>query len=526
MLTPPQAMGDALHGEQNELGAESVDAALSPKLSYALCVLSAGLYVAAFPGVDLWPLALLAQAPLLLALHGQTPRRAAWIGWVSGILATVGGFYWLTELLGQYGGFPLPISVLFTVLLCGYQALRFALCGWLYARASGNGWSGPLAFVAAFVSSELVVPMLFPWYFAACVHDVPPLLQLAELGGPIAVSVVLLLPNLAVAELLRPWVVRTSAPRVSRRLVGVGFGAFAIAWLYGGQRILAVQEAMKRAEVVKVGIVQGNLGLGERRDVLGLHVQRTRALQRGGADLVVWSEAAVSGGFEEERHREQVRELVGRHLGVPTVIGTVLHRRVGEGYRYVNTALLTDRDGAVVGRYDKRYRLMFGEYLPFGDTFPFLYELSPHSGRFDAGTELSPLPLGEHRLAATICYEEILPGYVNDLVRATDADLLVNLTNDTWFGDTTEPWQHLALAKLRSVEHRLYMVRATNTGVSAVIDPIGRVRAQGPMFEEASLLAEARYMRLSTPYRLLGDRPWWLLAALTFAAAVVRRGRR
>src|SRR5262249_25600521 len=123
--------------------------------------------------------------------------------------------------------------------------------------------------------------------------------------------------------------------------------------------------------------------------------------------------------------------------------------------------------------------LAFGEYLPFGDTFPVLYKWSPHSGRFSPGNTLDPLLVdvkgATHKVSALICYEDILPGFTNRAVAYAEPELLVNMTNDAWFGDTNEPWQHLALAKFRAIEHRRFLVRSTNSGVSAIIDPNGAV---------------------------------------------------
>ena len=149
-------------------------------------------------------------------------------------------------------------------------------------------------------------------------------------------------------------------------------------------------------------------------------------------------------------------------------------------------------DGKVGGRYDKQFLLMFGEYIPFGDDFPYLYEISPNSSAFGKGTSLDALVVGEHRLSATICYEDIIPGFFNDAVRHSKPDLLVNLTNDAWFGNTTEPWIHLALAKLRTVEHRLYMARATNSGISALVDATGAVVAHSSPFKQEVVYGEAR----------------------------------
>jgi apolipoprotein N-acyltransferase len=183
-------------------------------------------------------------------------------------------------------------------------------------------------------------------------------------------------------------------------------------------------------------------------------------------------------------------------------------------------------EGKILGRYDKRYLLAFGEYLPFGETFPQLYGMSPNSGRFNRGASLEPLRWKDHRISAMICYEDILPDYVNKLVSAGDPDLLVNLTNDAWFGDSTEPWIHLALAKMRAVEHRRYLVRATNSGVSAIVDPVGRVVTQGGTFREEALLGEARFLRATTVYGIVQDTPWYLAALVIGAMAFVSSPKR
>jgi apolipoprotein N-acyltransferase len=165
----------------------------------------------------------------------------------------------------------------------------------------------------------------------------------------------------------------------------------------------------------------------------------------------------------------------------------------------------------VTGRYDKHYLLAFGEYLPFGETFPFLYDWSPNSGHLTPGKTEDPLLLAGHRVTALVCYEDILPGFVNGAVKHGAPEMLVNLTNDAWFGDTTEPWIHLALAKMRAIEHRSYLLRATNSGVSAVIDPVGRVVAHGGTFRPEAVDGVAHWMKHGTTgYEIWGDAPWWV----------------
>jgi apolipoprotein N-acyltransferase len=227
-----------------------------------------------------------------------------------------------------------------------------------------------------------------------------------------------------------------------------------------------------------------------------------------------------------EQDAEAVLErLFTRRLGVPALFGALVVRRAEGGGRIkaFNAALATDAQGHLVGRYDKHYLLAFGEYLPFGDDFPVLYDWSPNSGRLSPGKSIDPVLLAGHPVTVLVCYEDILPAFVNRAVRHGNPDMLVNLTNDAWFGDSTEPWIHLALATLRAVEHRRYLLRATNSGVTAVIDPVGRVVAHGGTFRPETVRAEAHWMNGKTVYEILGDAPWWLVAAWVVAMGFFRR---
>jgi apolipoprotein N-acyltransferase len=260
------------------------------------------------------------------------------------------------------------------------------------------------------------------------------------------------------------------------------------------------------------------------------HLRATKELRDQGVDFVVWSETSAMRPMREEDAKRLVPYEIGRRLGLPAIFGAVLvkpHPDPRRRYVYFNSALSTDARGEVDGRYDKEFLLAFGEYLPFGDTFPALYEASPNSGRFSPGTELTPLYIDlngtKHAVATLICYEDILPSFTNRAVAATGAELLVNMTNDAWFGDTSEPWEHLALAKLRAIEHRRFLVRSTNSGVSAVVDPVGRVIAQTGTFREEATSAVVRWMKSSTVYEKVGDIPWYLLSLALVLGAFIRK---
>jgi len=517
-------------------------------------LLSGILYFVAFAGFDQWWLTFVCLVPLYVSLQGQTTKRATWLGFLTGLGMNLGGFYWLLNMLKTFSGFPTAICLVFVVIICAYQGSRLAFMGWLFGRAANRGWPVPAVFAAAFAASELVFPLLFPWYYAATVHNVPVLMQLADVGGPILVGLVLVSVNMAMAEPLRARLAasRELAPKATmaaggagaseerlalaldRRVIGVGVIALLVALLYGAARTSMVRSAMAGAESARVGYVQGNMGLMQKREKPGeglrRHVTMTEDLRNKGVDLVVWSESSVTFAVQEEMGMKTsfYRDKFAGRLGVPAIFGAVLFRVEPERERWFNTALSTDAKGNVTGRYDKQFLLAFGEYLPFGDTFPILYKWSPHSGRFSSGDSLDPVEMEikgtKRKISVLICYEDILPGFTNRAVAHADPELLVNITNDAWFGDTTEPWEHLALAKFRAIEHRRYLVRSTNSGVSAIIDPLGGVVSHTKTFVADAQEGTIRWMRSHTLYETIGDGPYWLVT-LGIGVAAFRRRR-
>lgn len=497
-------------------------------LLFGLAFLSGFLYFLAFAGVDIWPLSFVAFVPLWIAIRGQRPRLATWLGLVTGTTMNVFGFYWLLTMLKTFSGFPTALCMIFVLIVCAYQGGRLALMGWLYARASQRGWPAAPIFVAAFAVSEFVFPLLFPWYFAATVHGQPALTQIADIGGPILVGVVLLLANLAVAE---PILARLEKRAMDKRIVLVGAASLAFTPIYGYARIRSVDARALASEPVKVGTVQGNMALMQKREDpaegLRRHVRLSQELKQKGAEFVVWSESSVAFSVRENMADSFYRDRFAGRLGLPAIFGAVLYRIDPDRERWFNTALSTDERGRTTARYDKEFLLAFGEYLPLGDMFPILYQWSPNSGKFSAGDKLDPLLVptkgGTHKVTALICYEDILPGFTNKAVRHGDPELLVNMTNDAWFGDTSEPWEHLALAQFRAIEHRRYLVRATNSGVSAIVDPVGRVIAHTGTFKVETLDAMVHWMRGTTVYEVVGDAPYYLAALFLVFAAFRKR---
>jgi apolipoprotein N-acyltransferase len=509
--------------------------------TYLAGALSGLLYYASFPGLDLWPLAFVAWVPWLVALERATPGLAFRSGLLMGLVASMFGFYWLLEMLQTFSGFGLPLCLVFMFVLCLYQAVGFGLLGWLYARARQSVIHPPagLGFVLAFAASETVWPMLFPFTFAGSAVPQPVLIQVADLGGTLLVALTLLGPNWALSRIVLSLLAhRESGARWTRASLRpllpallLGFGSLGASIAYGLVRMPMIDEQVKTAEKLKVGLVQANMGLMEKRtnfeEGRQRHIRLTQKLRSAGADFVVWSETSLAGAVGEPQAFAFYEQSLTKNLRVPTLVGAVLAREVSDarGHVYFNSALLADKKGKIRGRYDKHFLLAFGEYLPFGETFPKLYEISANSGRFSPGTTLLPLPLGKHNVAVLICYEDIVASFVKDLMNTDNPGLIVNMTNDAWFGDSSEPWEHMALSVFRAVEHRRFFVRSTNSGISGFVDPNGRIMKKTKTFVEAAEVEEVAWLHGRTLFQLLGGVPDLVMSLGAVLLAFLRRPR-
>jgi len=295
--------------------------------------------------------------------------------------------------------------------------------------------------------------------------------------------------------------------------------------VYGQLRIAGIESAQADLPTLRIGIVQANLGVLEKRTraVLGhrRHLAQTRELlAEGPVDLVVWPETAYTHGLR--RPLPVDGQPVRGDLRVPLLFGgssvwEEQGRRVS-----ANSALLVGADGVIRDAYDKNLLIPLAERLPLAGWLPSLSAWLPHLQGFRASRETPALRLGDVRIATPICYEVIVAPFVRRMVLAAHPQLLVTLANDAWFGDSQEPWIHLSLARLRAVEHRLWLVRATNSGISAVVDPAGRVVARTGLGTRENLRAEVRPRDSETLYARFGDWPG-PLALLASVAALVRR---
>jgi apolipoprotein N-acyltransferase len=315
-----------------------------------------------------------------------------------------------------------------------------------------------------------------------------PLLQPAEFGGPTLVSALLVLANLLVADSL----LALRAGRAPGRAVRIGALIILGVIAAGMLRAAHVDGVRREAPTVRVGLVQPNFGVvslaersrKSRRHLLALR-SSTAELARQGAELVVWPETSWPLVFDRALQHEYASEHpweLRSGTGVRLLFGATTHD-FGTAHVY-NSAILIAESGSIAGRYDKNRPIPFGEYVPFADRFPEwaarVRKRLPLFPEIRPGDHPRVLADGPLRIAPLICSEDLEVDLAHRAARG--ANLLVTIANDAWFGDSAAPRQHLANAVMRAVEARRDFVRATNTGVSAIVDALGRVRVEGPLF--------------------------------------------
>lgn len=491
---------------------------------FALAAAGGALHFLGFVGFGVWPLALICLAPLWEAVE-RAPGRwrlAAALGFAFGWVAYAGGYHWMWRIVDVFLGGNVVLGAALWVADSSWFALRYAVAAALYCAVRRRGWGVALAAVPPMLVTEWLYPMLFPVHFGHALARQTALIQISDLGGPLLVSALAILANAAGFEIWR-W--RRGAGSRPAWTVACAFLLAGLAWIYGTARIGAVDRAAATAPVLRVGLVQGNLGVHEKgeqaaRDHRRYLEQTRELLAEGDLDLVVWPETVYTRGLR--RPLPISGQIIQDHLAVPLLFGAATVRaETGQRLKY-NSALLIGADGVIRDAYDKNLLIPFTEYVPFASIAPGIAGRFADASHFTAATDTPPLRLGRWRISTPICYEVVRPAFVRRMVREAQPHLIVTLANDAWFGDSQEPWLHLAMAALRAVEHRRYLVRATNSGVSAVVDPAGREVARTGLLRRENLRATVRLLDETTLYTRAGDWPGWA-AAIVLAALLLKR---
>lgn len=492
----------------------------STPVSLLTATLLGALAVAGFAPLGWFPLPVLSLAGLFLLARTAAPGRAFLLGWSYGLGLFLAGVSWVYVSISTYGGMPAPLAALATLLFCAFVALFPALAVAGGARLAAPGWRREvLALPAAWVLGEWVRGWVFtgfPW-LALGYSQAPdsPLAGFAPVLGVYGVGLfVALSAGLLALALPHPGLSANEEAGLSRAVALGASGLLAVLWL-GGLALQQIDWTRPTAAPVSVALLQGNIpqDMKFRPEKLEATLGHyARAVLASDARLIVLPETALP-LFRSVVPRDYLN-LLADHAKARNG-DVVLGLPEDEGARYYNSILILG--ASPEGVYRKAHLVPFGEFVPFGFRWA-VDMMSIPLGDFGRGEpDQPPLAAGGESLAVNVCYEDAFGE--ERIAAAKDSTLLVNLSNDAWFGASLAPRQHLQIGAMRSLEAGRWQLRANNTGITAILDHKGRVRAELAPFTTATLSGQAQGRRGSTPYLNMGNVPVILfaLAALVWA---------
>ena len=508
-------------------------------MAYFAAFLGGCLYALGNIGFGYWPLAFICLVPLWWALdHARATRSSALptgkvlaLGAAFGVGIFATGYQWLLALSGDF----VAGNTLVSYVLWSGCALWFATGFALYSFALV--WSARRGIPFIFAASLPLLLLewwqvnLFPTYLGSGLVHQTYLAQLASLGGPLLLSSLPLFVNVLLYRSIK-------APAYQGdpvRPILLATGLVALGLSYGGL-LWHKAETPEQSQSVRVGMIQSNLVKLDKPELSQrshkIHLEMSRALLKTEAqqgklpDLLIWPETAYVRALRRPLPLDA--QFIREEITVPLLFGATSAWQKEGKRASANSLFLANRNGRIEHAYDKNLLVPFAETIPFEDTFAWMKshqwlgdvargleetylsafeQLFPQHQSFSQGFSHGALSLGALRLSTPICFELVDPSHMLDMIRAHDSNLIVTIANDAWFGDSQEPWIHLALARQRAIEHGKWVVRATNSGISAIINPYGQITQQTGLHTRETLVGTVWTRERKTFYTLYGD---WL----------------
>jgi apolipoprotein N-acyltransferase len=516
--------------------------------AWLLVVLSAALQIVIFPLPNFYMLGWVALTPLLLALLRARrpdslqlreavkllparPLQAFVLAYVCGFFWYAGTCYWIYNTMRQYGGVNTPAALGLLTLFCMYLAVYHGVFGLVIGLLAERTLSRRALLLApmVWVGVELARTRItgFPWDLLGTTQvDNVPLARLATFTGVYGLSFEIMVVNVAVAT---AFLVR----REKRQLLLVAALAAGTV-LQCGEFVPTPAVAADHSAVLvqpNIPILEGSAWTKDYfgstlSDLSSLSLQpptSSPAPDPTHPDLIAWPESPAPFDASDPLFRDAISTVARRSSAwvVAGSLGTASALTPGSAMRYYNSGSLVNPGGQWVSRYDKIHLVPFGEYVPFRRLFSFAGGLTKEVGDFSRGTSRQPLDAGDEKLGVFICYESIFPDEIRQLVDH-GAQVFVNISNDGWYGDSGAYAQHLKQARMRAVENARWLLRDTNTGVTASIDPYGRVVVTAPRKVRVALLAPYALSNLTTFYTRHGDWFAYLCAIISIGALIAR----
>lgn len=481
-----------------------IDRRPSPLL--LLPVFSGILAWASFPKLSQGYLAWVSLVPLVLYVaRVQRPGRAFLGGMIAGTVQFLGLLYWIPRVLSHYGGVPAPGAWALFVLVAGilgcYPAAACALTRGCMNR-SGPGFL--LVFAPAWVTLEFVRSLVpfggFPWLMIGYSQsDFLKLIQISDVTGVYGVSFLIVWVNVALVWIL--WHRRHCA------LVALsGVVLLAVSYAYGTGSLHRWDQTQPQ---YRAALLQGNLSVDVPEATLAWkyqqgYVRMADQLGSRNVDLLILPESPSPVFYQFDPGYRAAMQGLAHRFPFGLVFNNISFRDAGGTFCYFNSAYFLNQDGTEAGRYDKIHLVPFGEYIPWQTLFFFSNTISRDVGNFHPGNSYLTVRLRDYSVNAIICFEAVFPDLSREFIRR-GSQLIINLTNDGWYGDTSAPYQHLTMARWRAVECRRYLLRAANSGISAIVAPSGRIQVQTRLLREDTAVGGFAFLSKETFYARHGD---------------------
>jgi apolipoprotein N-acyltransferase len=491
------------------------------KKDILLSLFSGVLLILSFPNFDLEFLAWFALVPLLYSVEGKGLLPAFALGFLTGFVSFLGILYWIIVAVHTYGNVPLILSGLILLLLVMYLSLFFGVFTFLNRFfQTASGLRTVLLAPILWVSLEYLRSFLltgFPWANIGYSQYLNlPFIQMADITGAYGPSFVIILVNAALFWVLQQW------PRKAFPFKEVAVTALILlgCLIYGYGKIRLTDRQISQNLPLKIGLVQGNIDQSIKwdesfqKETLKIYERLSFKVSKGKPDLIIWPETATPFFFQEAKEYQPVILDISEKTDAFLLFGSPSYKIEKGKVNHYNSAYLASPAKQMIGRYDKIHLVPFGEYVPLSNLLFFIGSLGEGIGNFKPGKEIFNFSLPQGKFGVLICFEIIFPDLCRRFVKE-GADFLVTITNDAWFGRTSAPYQHLSMATFRAIENRVFIARAANTGISAFIDPKGKIVEQGGIFTEEAINGTIRLSKERTFYTLYGDVFAWICCAFS-----------
>jgi apolipoprotein N-acyltransferase len=485
-----------------------------------LAALSGLLLTGAFPKIGLEWLAWFALVPLFAAIANLSAKKSFRVGFIAGLSHYLSLLYWVVPVMQTYGYLPLYLSIAILFLFAAVLALFPAVFSMVLATIGRTPARFIITTPLLWVALEYIRTFFltgFPWALLGHSQYLRHyLIQIADLFGAYGISFLIALSNTALFLVLTHITKQTWQHKpVSKRPLAAAAVLFALGFLftsiYGAWRIKTTDRLIAVSPTVRLSVIQSNINQAVKWDSafqaasIKTHKRLSLAAKSENSDLIIWPESATPFYlFYDKEPTQKVIEGI-QQADTDFLIGSPSFVRNQGNIEYYNSAYMIRPRSKSISKYDKAHLVPYGEYVPFKRWLPFLGKVVAQVGDFRPGKPGKTLPWKKDTVVGIqICYEIIFPGLSRKMVK-NNAVLLINITNDAWFGTTSGPYQHFSMTIFRAVENRRTLARAANTGISGFIDPVGRILASTPLLEEAAVTRTVPLIRHITFYTRFGD---------------------